>query len=134
MAKYIALGDFNKKYFIIFIIFLIIQPIEFLFKCYIDINTPPEEAKFINNKLLTPTLTYIGQFLCFIPLIISKKCYYKKFLDSNKHKKSSIEIKYLFNNQNNRITFKDIILIIIICILLFIDDIFKILYENLHYL
>jgi len=127
MGKYIAIGDCNKKYFIIFIIFLITDAIKFFFKYYADIDAP-NGGKFINNKLLAPTLTYIGQFLCFIPLMISKKCYYKKFLDSNKNKKGSLEIKYLFNNQNNRITFKDIILIIIICIFLLINDFINILY------
>ena len=107
MGKYIALGDFNKKYFIIFIIFLITKAIKYII---IFINSKYRN-KLITNKLLTPTLPYIGQFLCFIPLIISKKCYYKKFI--NKYKKSSIEIKYLFNNQNNRITFKNIIFIIV---------------------
>jgi len=83
MGKYIALGDFNKKYFIIFIIFLITEAIKY----FIIYSNAINKEKLKINILLTPTLEYIGQFLFFILLIISKKCYYKKLLDSNKKKK-----------------------------------------------
>jgi len=83
MKKYISFGYFNKEYFIIFIIFLITASIEYLLIINIDKLTN-NNAKIRTNKLLSPTLTYIGQFLCFIPLIISKKYNRKKSLYSNK--------------------------------------------------
>ena len=100
MKKCISFGYFNKEYFIIFFIFLITASIEFLLIIYIDKLTN-NKTKIRTNKLLSPTLTYIGQFLCFIPLIISKKYNRKKSLYSNKNNKSinesSIEIKYIYN-------------------------------------
>jgi len=130
MRKYIALGDFNKKYFIIFIIFLITCSIEYFLISYIDKITN-YRTKFRTNKLLSSTLTYIGQFLCFIPLIITKICNYKKSSITSKNNKSSFKIKYIFNNSNNLITFKDKILIIIICSLLLVNDIINILISYL---
>ena len=95
MRKYISFGYFDKKYFIIFIIFLITTFIEYFLLFYNDKITN-YRTKIRTNKLLLPTLAYIGQFLCFIPLIISKKYNNKK--SSTKNYKSSIEIKYIFNN------------------------------------
>ena len=128
MRKYILLGDCNKKYLVIFIIFLIITSIEYFLICYIDKITL-YRTKIRTNKLLASTLAYIGQFLCFIPLIISKKYNNKK--SSTKNYKSSIEIVYIFNNSNNLITFKDKILIIIICFLSLINDMINILINHL---
>jgi len=129
MKKCISFGYFNKEYFIIFFIFLITASIEFLLIIYIDKLTN-NKTKIRTNKLLSPTLTYIGQFLCFIPLIISKKYNRKKSLYSNKNNKSinesSIEIKYIYNNSEH-ITCKSKILIIIVCILLLVNDIINIL-------
>ena len=128
MRKYISFGYFDKKYFIIFIIFLITTFIEYFLLFYNDKITN-YRTKIRTNKLLLPTLAYIGQFLCFIPLIISKKYNNKK--SSTKNYKSSIEIKYIFNNSGNLITFKNIILIIIICILLLINNIISLLSSHL---
>ena len=128
MRKYISFGYFDKKYFIIFIIFLITTFIEYFLLFYNDKITN-YRTKIRTNKLLLPTLAYIGQFLCFIPLIISKKYNTKK--SSTKNYKSSIEIKYIFNNSGNLITFKNIILIIIICILLLINNIISLLSSHL---
>ena len=127
MRKYIALGDFNKKYFIILIIFLFTGSIEYFLIYYIDRNLYYTD-KIRTNKLLFSTLTYIGQFLCFIPLIINKIYNCKKSSISTKNNNSSIKIKYIFNNSNNLITFKDKILIIIICSLLLVNDVINILY------
>ena len=129
MKKYISFGYFNKEYFIIFLIFLITGSIEYFLICYVDIITK-YRTKLRTNKLLSSTLTYIGQFLCFIPLIISKNYNRKKSFYSNKSNKSfnqsSIEIKYIYNNSEH-ITCKSKILIIIICILLLVNDIVIIL-------
>jgi len=133
MKKCISFGYFNKEYFIIFIIFLITSAIEFLLIIYIDKLTN-NKAKIRTNKLLSPSLTYIGQFLCFIPLIISKKYNRKKSFYSNKNNKSinqsSIEIKYIYNN-SEKITCKSKILIIIVCILLLVNDLINILINHL---
>ena len=128
MRKYILFGDFNKKYLIIFIIFLFTTSIEYFLICYIDkmINYT---SKIRANKLLSSSLAYIGQFLCFIPLIISKKYNSKK--SSTKNYKSPIEIVYIFNNSDNLINFKDKILIIIICFLTLINDMINILINHL---
>jgi len=128
MRKYILFGDFNKKYLIIFIIFLITTFIGYFLIFYID-KIPNYTSKIRANKLLNPTLIYIGQFLCFIPLIISKKYNSKK--SSTKNYKSPIEIAYIFNNSNNLITFKDKILIIIVCFLTLTNDIINILISYL---
>jgi len=129
MKKYISFGYFNKEYFIIFLIFLITGSIEYFLICYVDIITK-YRTKLRTNKLLSSTLTYIGQFLCFIPLIISKKYNRKKSFYSNKNNKSfnqsSIEIKYIYNNSEH-ITCKSKFLIIIICILLLVNDIINLL-------
>ena len=130
MRKYISFGYFNKKYFIIFIIFLITGSIEFFLISYIDKITK-YKTKIRTNKLLGSTLTYIGQFLCFIPLIISKKYNSNKLSYPTKNNKSSIEIKYIFKNSDNLITFKDKILIIVIYISLLINDIINILISHL---
>jgi len=130
MRKLISFGYFNKKYFIIFIIFLITGSIEFSLIYYIDKNTN-NTTKIRTNKLLGSTLTYIGQFLCFIPMIISKKYNSKKLSYQTKNNKSSIEITYIFNNKDNLATFKDKILIIVICISLLINDIINILINHL---
>ena len=126
MRKYIILGDFNKKYFIILTLLLITGYIEYFLIYYIDKITNYQN-KIRTNKLLTSTLIYIGQFLCFIPLIINKICNCKKSSITTKNNKSSSKIKYIFNNSNNLINFNDKILIIIICILLLVNDIINIL-------
>ena len=97
MRKLISFGYFNKKYFIIFIIFLITGSIEFFLIIYVDKKTN-YTTKIRTNKLLSSTLTYIGQFLCFIPMIISKKYNSKKLSYPTKNNKSSIEIEYIFNH------------------------------------
>ena len=130
MRKLISFSYFNKKYFIIFIIFLITGSIEFFLIIYIDKNTN-YTAKIRTNKLLGSTLTYIGKFLCFIHMIISKKYNSKKLIYPTKNNKSSIEIEYIFNNKDNLATFKDKILIIIVCISLLINDIINILIHHL---
>ena len=95
MKKYISFGYFNKEYFIIFIISLITASIGYLLIIYIDKLTN-NNTKIRANKLLSQTLTYIGQFLSFIPLIISKKSLYSN--NNNKSiNESSIEIKYIYN-------------------------------------
>jgi len=133
MKKYISFGYFNKEYFIIFIIYLITASIEFLLIIYIDKLTN-NKTKIRTNKLLFPALTYIGKFLCFIPLIISKKYNRKKSFYSNKNNKSinesSIEIKYIYNNSEH-ITCKSKIFIIIVCILLLVNDLINILIRHL---
>jgi hypothetical protein len=130
MKKYISFGDCNKKYLLIFIIFLSTGAIEYILICYIDKITY-YRTKIRTNKLLASTLTYIGLFLCFIPLIINKKNNKKKSSYSTKNYKSSIEIEYIFNNSDNLITFKDKILIIIVCFLTLINDIINILINYL---
>ena len=128
MRKYISFGECNKKYLVIFFIFLISGSIEYFLIYYIDKITF-YRSKIRTNKLLPSTLIYIGQFLCFIPIIISKKYNNKK--SSAKNYKSPIEIVYIFNNSNNFITFKDKILIIIVCFLTLINDIINILINYL---
>ena len=128
MRKYISFGECNKKYLVIFFIFLITGSIEYFLIYYIDKITF-YRSKIRTNKLLPSTLIYIGQFLCFIPIIISKKYNNKK--SSAKNYKSPIEIVYIFNNSNNFITFKDKILIIIVCFLTLINDIINILINYL---
>ena len=128
MRKYISFGECNKKYLVIFFIFLITGSIEYFLIYYIDKITF-YKSKIRTNKLLPSTLIYIGQFLCFIPIIISKKYNNKK--SSAKNYKSPIEIVYIFNNSNNFITFKDKILIIIVCFLTLINDIINILINYL---
>ena len=130
MRKLISFGYFNKKYFIIFIIFLITGSIEFFLIIYVDKKTN-YTTKIRTNKLLSSTLTYIGQFLCFIPMIISKKYNSKKLSYPTKNNKSSIEIEYIFNNKDNLATFKDKILIIVVCISLLINDFINILINHL---
>ena len=130
MRKYISFGYFDKKYFIIFIIFLITTSIEFFLISYIDKITF-YRTKIRTNKLLSSTLAYIGQFLCFIPLIISKKYNSKNLSNPTKNNKSSIEITYIFNNSDNFITFKNKILIIFVCILLLLNNIINILINHL---
>ena len=130
MRKYISFGYFDKKYFIIFIIFLITTFIEYFLICYIDKITL-YRTKIRTNKLLASTLAYIGQFLCFIPLIISKKYNSKNLSNPTKNNKSSIEITYIFNNSDNFITFKNKILIIFVCILLLLNNIINILINHL---
>ena len=130
MRKYISFGYFDKKYFIIFIIFLITTSIEFFLISYIDKITF-YRTKIRTNKLLSSTLAYIGQFLCFIPLIISKKYNSKNLSNPTKNNKSSIEITYIFNNSDNFFTFKNKILIIFVCILLLLNNIINILINHL---
>ena len=73
----------------------------------------------MKNFLLNYELTYIGQSLCFIPVLISWIINNKK--NKSKIDKSSKDIKYIFNNLEKRINYKDILIIIFICFLLLID-------------
>ena len=119
MKKFISIGKLDKKYLIIFIIFFITQ----IIYCFLIIQCDKEtnnKTKIRKNFLLNYELTYIGQSLCFIPVLISWIINNKK--NKSKIDKGSKDIKYIFNNLEKRINYKDIFIIIFICILLLIDN------------
>ena len=86
----------------------------------------------LDNKLLRPLLYYFGNFLCFIPLLINRKCFKEKLITLNQklEGKNKKVIKYLYNNPYaTNLNMKDIFYIIIVSLLALFQDFLDILIQ-----
>ena len=136
MKKYISLGKFDIKYFIIYIANIII--IVLIFTCAslskIGVST---NNKTNMNIFLVLLSSYLGQSFCFIAEIISNKYLFKEEINNNKKNnkelnknKSKLIIEYIFNDLSDRITFKDIIHISVISLIYLIVDFTKLIISS----
>ena len=129
----IACGEFQKKYIYFFLFYSCSMVILVLILYYIYGDLTNKEN--YNNILLNLFVANFGSIFFFIPeLIINKYLFEKK--ENNliktstfsifRKEKTKLAIEYIFNNSSNKVTFKDILLILFCSILILIIDSIKI--------
>jgi len=128
--KLISCGIFDKAYIYFFIIyFFLVMLFEFAWIAFND------AVDYNYNILLNMFSQYIGQIFYFIPEIIINKFFFKQKEKPNKlnnlfkREKKTNAIKLIFNDFSNKLTYKDIIFISLVSLLILIYEYINILIQ-----
>jgi hypothetical protein len=128
MGRYCSLGEIDKNYFYIVLTASITLGIGFISMFLFKRNSNSGIVEGVEaNKLLKTLSRYLGFDLCYIGELILRKLIKRKEETKddqliNIDKKRSKIMDYIFSDSKNKFKFKDILYLILICLIILIDD------------
>ena len=131
MGKFISCGEFDKNYICLYIVNLLVYLGILLSSVLAEIYSINKnvKGKKYYNYLLTIFLIYIGQSLSFLIQLVINKTIQNTSKNNKKQNTriSPVAIKYIFNEQTEKVTKKDLIHIFCFSLLLLLVDFLKLI-------
>ena len=128
MGRYCSIGEIDKNYFYIILTTYITLGIGFISMYLFKKNSNSGIVEGVEpNKLLKTLSRYLGFDLCYIGELILQKLTKRKEETKDDQliyicKKRSKIMDYIFSDSKNKLKIKDILYLILICLIILIDD------------